>query len=140
MKLPGKEIFESDKVLLVGYSSNPSSFSRMVYSELEDAGLDVYPYNPKVREYDIEVFNSLDSIESLPKTAVVLVSSANIDSVMSELIQKDIKTVIINKKMSIDQTILDMCHKKGIEIKFFCPLLIVGKGFHKVHKFFATLF
>lgn len=140
MEIPGKEIFENDRVLLVGYSSDPSSFSRMVYRELEDAGLDVYPYNPKVREYDIEVYSNLDLIEPLPKTAVVLVSSANIDGVMDQLSSRDIKSVIINKKMGIDQSILDKCNRNGIEVKFFCPLLIVGKGFHKIHKFFATLF
>lgn len=140
MKLPGKEIFRSNKVLLVGYSSKSGAFSKMVYNEMEAAGIDVYPYNPNKGEYDIEVYSSLDSINDLPETAVVLVGPEHIDSALNDLIKSNVKTIIINRKMKIDSKILTHCNDNSIEIKFFCPLLIVGKGFHKVHKFFATLF
>lgn len=140
MKLPGKEIFKDDKVLLVGYSKNPSSFSRMVYQAFEDAGISVLPYNPNKADYDVKVFNNLSDIESMPEVASVVLGKESLSEAIDSILDSGVKRIIINSKASVTQEIVDKCNSKDVKLDVFCPLLIVGTGFHKIHKFFATLF
>lgn len=140
MKIPGKEIFTENKVLLVGFSKDQSSFSRQVYYGFEDADIKVYPYNPNKTDYGVKVYNSYSEIESIPEVAVVLLSRMNLESEIESLLNSGVKRVIVNSKANITDEIIKKCEDKGVELNILCPLLIVGKGFHKVHKFFAGLF
>lgn len=140
MKIPGKEIFKENKVMLVGISKDQSSFSRQVYYGFEDADIKVYPYNPNKGDYGIKVYNSYSDMECIPEVAVVLLSRKNLENEIDSLLNSGINRVIINNKACVTNEIIKKCEDKGVELNILCPLLIVGKGFHKVHKFFAGLF
>lgn len=140
MKIPGKEIFKDEKVLLIGYSRNPSGFSRMVYHQFEDAGISVTPYNPNSGDYDVEVYNNFSDIKEMPEVATAILGKESLESSIDEIVNSGIKRLIVNSKGAVTQKVIDKCNEKGVDLDVFCPLLIVGTGFHKVHKFFATLF
>ncbi len=140
MEIPNKDIFTGNKVLLVGYSKDSSSFSRHVYRGLADSGIKVYPYNPNKSEYDVKVYNDYNEIKDIPEVAVVLLNKENLSSAIDDLLGSGIKRLIINNKNSASEEVIQKCKDKAIELNILCPLLIVGTGFHKIHKFFAQIF
>lgn len=140
MNIPEKTIFTDNRALLVGYSKDPSSFSRIVYHGLEEAGIKVYPYNPKEGEYDVKVYNNYTDIENLPETGVVLLGKKSLAAAMEEILQSGLKKVIVNTKAAVTQDIRDKFSEAGIEVHTLCPLMITGGGIHGLHRFFARLF
>ncbi len=140
MDIPGIDIFTDNKVLLIGFSNKQGAFSREVYNSFEDAGITVYPYNPNKSDYDVKVYNSFQDIEDIPEVAVVLLNKESLNSEIENILSSGVKRVIINSKSHISLDVLDKFKRSSVELNILCPLLIVGNGFHKVHKFFAGLF
>ncbi len=140
MKIPGKEIFTDNSVVLVGYSKDASHFSHMVYHSLLDAEIKVYPYNPNKAEYSVKVYNSFSEIENIPEVAIILLNKEDLTNGIDDILSSGIKRIIINNKNHVTDEILNKCAEKSIFVNILCPLLIVGNGFHKVHKFFAKIF
>lgn len=125
-------------VILVGYSSDKNSFSRMVYRGMVDAGIKVFPVNKnKEADYDVLVYNDLAEIPEVTATACVLTSRANMLRAIEELKDYGIKRIQVQSKKSVDQEMMDYCSKMNIELSIGCPMMAIGSGFHRFHGFLA---
>lgn len=129
-----KTFFKDKDILFVGYSSRNSAYSREIYRAFVNNQMKVYPYNKKDASYDVKVYHSLDELPVMPKSAFVLLNKSNAAKVVKELIDKGVQRILFRVA---DQDTLEECEKAGIEAIVGCPMMIYGKGLHRVHAFLA---
>jgi len=138
MAKPGRDFFKGKEVLFVGYSAKNNQFSKMVYQAFMDNGMKVYPLNNKAdSSYDIKVYNKLADLPKIPENAYVLLNRENAKSIVGTLAKTGVKRVLFQNKKNVDADILQECQKQGMETAVACPMMIYGKGMHKIHAFFA---
>lgn len=138
MEKLSKKFFSGNEVLFVGYSSRNKVFSQDLYRTISNNGIKVYPYNKKTDGlYDIEVYNDLNQLPKVPEAAFILLNSANAAKAAEELSSKGVKRVLFQSKKNVSQETIDFLSKKGIEVYIGCPMMLFGKGLHKIHAFFA---
>ena len=137
MKL-NKDFFEDSEVLFVGYSSRNPQFSKMVYKAFTDSGLKVFPFNSKQGgTYDIKVYNDLNELPKIPKSAYILLNGNNSKEAVNQLKDKGIKRILFQNSKAVSKETLEECSKYGIETVVACPMMAFGSGLHRVHAFFA---
>ena len=125
-------------VILVGYSSEDKSFSRMVYKEMVAQGIRVYPLNRNESgNYDIQVHQSLADLDSIPETACVLVGKNSVLEAIKALESYGVKRVLIQSRAFANEEVEIFCRTKGIELTAGCPFMAIGKGLHRFHGFLA---
>lgn len=133
-----KEFFIDNEVLFVGYSSKNNAFSKSIYQAFMNNGIKVYPLNNKAdSSFDIKVYRSLGELPKVPSCAFVLTNKTNAAKVVNELSSKGVKRILFQNSRYVDQDILDTCSKYGIETAVGCPMMLFGKGMHRLHAFFA---
>lgn len=137
MKL-NKDFFENDEVLFVGYSGKNPAFSKMVYKAFTDAGLKVFPMNTRQGgTFDIKVYNDLNELPHIPKTAYILLNSKNSKEAVNQIKDRGVKKILFQNSKAISKETLEECSKAGIEAVVACPMMAFGSGMHRVHAFFA---
>lgn len=135
-----KDFFSSKEVVFIGYSGRNQVFSRMVYQAFVKNGLTVYPINKeKDRSFDIEVYNNFSDLPKIPEAAYVLLRKQNSADVVSTLKDNGIKKVLFHSNRNVDQATLNKCEEMGIETAVGCPMMVYGKGLHKLHAFFKGI-
>ncbi|MDA3810710.1 MAG: CoA-binding protein [Spirochaetaceae bacterium] len=140
MKIPERNFISNNEILFVGYSSKKESFGRMLYKEFTKAGITIYPMNPRKSDsYDIKVYNDYAELDKVPQTAYVLLSKENTIKAFPALKESGVKRILFNNKKIVTEEILDECEDRGIETATACPMMLIGGGLHKVHRFFAGL-
>lgn len=140
MKIPEREFITNGEILFMGYSRKKESFSRMLYKEFGKAGITVYPVNPnKEGSYDIKVYNSASEIDKVPETAYILTKRENTAEAFSDLKDTGVKRILFQSKKLVPEEVLEECRAKGIETAIACPMMLIGGGLHKIHRFFASL-
>ena len=133
-----REFFSDKEVLFVGYSSRSKGFSNGIYDAFSKHGIKVYPFNKKQgANYDLKVFNSYDDLVKIPTTAYVLLNKSNTNDAIQELLNHDVKRILVHSKSHVDSSVLSQCEAKGVEVTAGCPMMLFGGGIHKLHAFFA---
>ncbi len=133
-----KTFFDKQQVLFVGFSEKQKTFCEMVYKAFSDNGIKVYPYNKrKGAAFDRKVYTELAELPEVPKTAYVLLNKENTKNVVAELADKGVKKVLFRGKSNVDPETLEKCKSLGMETVVACPMMVFGKGLHKIHAFFA---
>lgn len=133
-----KDFFKDKEVLFVGYSSRNNAYSKEIYNAFANNQIKVYPYNTKENaSYDIKVYQKLAELPKIPNTAFILLNQENTVKAVKDLLGKGVKKILFRSEKAVDKATLAECEKAGIETAFGCPLMIYGKGMHKIHAFFA---
>lgn len=133
-----KEFFTNDEVLFVGYANRLPSFCKSVYQSFINSGIKVYPYNTKSdSNYDVKVYNSLEDLKAVPKTAFILFHEDSESKVVKQLADKGVKRILFQDATAAKSEIIEECGKLGIDTMVACPMMKFGKGLHRVHGFFA---
>ena len=130
-----KNFFKEKEILFVGYSSRNSAYSKEIYQAFINNQIKVYPFNKKENAtYDVKVYQRMEELPVIPKSAFVLLNKGNAANEVKELIDKGVKRILFR---SADAETLAECEKAGVEATVGCPLMIYGTGFHKFHAFLA---
>jgi predicted CoA-binding protein len=133
-----RAFFTDKEILFLGYSSSMQSFSKSIYTAFSDAGLKVYPVNPKKSaSYDVKVYNDLNELPQVPTTAYILLNNKDVRDTVRKLKDKGIKKILFQPGKTADKEILDECAASGIEAVVGCPMMVFGKGLHRFHGFLA---
>ncbi|MBI9099885.1 MAG: CoA-binding protein [Spirochaetaceae bacterium] len=139
MKIPTRDFITNQEILFMGYSSKKDSFSRMIYKELNKAGITVYPVNPKKSEnYDIKVYENISQLKKTPETAYILMKKENVSKAFSHIKDSGVKRILFQNRKMVSDEISNECKDRGIEIATACPMMLIGGGIHKIHRFFAS--
>ncbi len=138
MKNLSKDFFTEKEVIFMGYSSRTPQFSNMIYKAFSDAGIKVYPVNPKKDgKYDVKVYSDINELPRTPKIAYVLLNSENAKKAVENLKGSGVKKILFHRGKTADQQLLDDCAAAGIETAVACPMMLFGSGLHKLHALFA---
>ncbi len=140
MKVPERSFISNNEILFLGYSSKKDSFSRMLYKEFNKAGITVYPYNPsKSNSYDVKVFNDYSELDRIPETAYILMNQKNTINAFKSLKDTGVRKILFHNKKHLTEEIRKSCNEAGIEAAAACPMMLIGGGIHKFHRFLANL-
>lgn len=138
MKNLKNEFFTEKEILFIGYSSRAPQLSSMIYKAFTDAGMKVYPVNPKSSEkYDVKVYKDISELPKVPSIAYVLLNNENAKAAVKQLKGSGVKKILFHRGKTADQSLLDECKEAGIETAVACPMMVFGSGLHKLHAFFA---
>lgn len=138
MKNLKSDFFTEKEILFLGYSSRTPQFSSMIYKAFTNAGIKVYPVNPKTSaKYDVKVYHSISEIPEVPSIAYVLMDNENAKTAVQQLKDSGVKKIMFHRGKTADQSLLDECSRAGIETAVACPMMLFGSGIHKLHALFA---
>jgi len=132
-----RSFFSAPELLFVGYSRKSEAFCASVKAAFERAGTKVYPINPNGSFGGVEVFKSVDAVPARPELAYVLTNKSRSAPVVDALAARGVKRVIFNSRMSADDATLARCAERGMEAVIACPMMALGRGFHRFHGFLA---
>lgn len=132
------EFFTEKEILFMGYSSRMPQLSSMIYKAFTDAGMKVYPVNPKTsKKYDVKVYQDISELPKVPSIAYILLDNENARTAVQQLKDSGVKKILFHRGKTADQSLLDECNEAGIETAVACPMMVFGSGLHKLHGFFA---
>lgn len=138
MKNLRSEFFTDKEVLFMGYSSRTPQFSNGIYKAFTNAGIKVYPVNPKsTGKYDVKVYHDIGELPKIPSTAYILMNNENARKAVAQLKQSGVKKILFHRGKTADQALLDECADAGIETAVACPMMIFGSGLHRLHGMLA---
>lgn len=133
-----RAFFTDKEIVFVGYSSSTQAFSKSIYTAFTDAGMKVYPVNPKKSDtYDVKVYNDINELPKVPTTAYILLNNKDVKDTVRNLKNKGVKKILFQPGKTADKEILDECAASGIEAVVGCPMMVFGKGLHRFHGFMA---
>ena len=133
-----KDFLKDNEVLFVGYSSRNKAYSNSIYQAFTNHGYKVYPFNTKENaSYDIKVYRKPEELPTMPKSAFVLLNKANASKAVRMLADQGVKKILFYSAKSVDEETQKLCEEKGIEMAAGCPMMIYGKGLHKLHGLLA---
>jgi acyl-CoA synthetase (NDP forming) len=133
-----KEFFINDEMLFVGYSSRMVAFCKNMHQAFTNNGIKVYPFNTKKSSnYDVKVYNSLEEMTVVPKTAFILFNEDSEIKVIKQLADKGVTRILFQDSKAGRKEVIEECSKMGIETLVACPLMKFGKGLHRFHGFCA---
>lgn len=133
-----KNFFSDDDLLFVGYSGSKRAFSQQLYRAFLRQGIKVYPLNTNENgNYDVKVYQNLDELTQIPKTAYILLNKDNTKKVIQQLFDQGVKKVLFHSKKTVDEGTFSECKRLGMTAAVGCPMMVLGSGIHKIHGFFA---
>ena len=133
-----RDFFKDNEVLFFGYSSRRRAFSNSIYKAFTDAGITVFPVNPKKNAtYDVKVYSDISQLQKVPSTAYVLLNNENARKAINQIKGSGIKKILFQPGKTADQQILDECAAAGIETAVGCPMMLFGSGIHRFHGFLS---
>lgn len=133
-----KGFFTEKDILFLGYSASTQAFSKSIYKAFSDAGMKVYPINTKKSDtYEVKVYNDISELPKVPTTAYVLLNNKDVKDAVKKLKDNGVKKILFQPGNTANKEILDECAASGIEAVVGCPMMVYGKGLHKLHAFFA---
>ena len=138
MKKTIQAFLDSEKIAIAGASPNKDNFGRSLMIEIEKAGKEIFPINPKYAEIEgritVPTARELQrDIESL----IIAVPPQLTEEIVSQCIGSGIKRVWMVRGMgkgAYSKEAHELCIQNKIDVVYgFCPLMFFGTGFHKFH-------
>lgn len=112
-------------VIVLGASDKVDRYSNKAVKFLTEKGYNVIPVHPRVKVIDnIEVLNSIDSINSEIDTVTLYVNPALLDNYVDSLLDINPRRVIFNPGTESERA-KEMLEAKGIETIEACTLVML---------------
>ncbi|MEM0358714.1 MAG: CoA-binding protein [Hadesarchaea archaeon] len=109
---------------VVGASANPDKYGYRVYRDLKEAGFQVYPVNPKLKElFGERCYSSLRELPRKPDVVVTVVPPEVTERVVRECAELGIKKIWMQPG-SESKGALAFCLGKGIEVVHGACLMV----------------
>lgn len=133
-----KEFFSDNEVIILGYPLKDDSSMKMILSAFVSNNIKVYAVNSNATgDLDIKIYNSLDELPKVPKCAYIYLEKNEITPWISRMKEKGVQRVLFHSKKDVEPADVESCKKAGLETAIACPMMLLGKGIHKFHKFLA---
>lgn len=133
-----KEFFSNNEVLILGYPLKNDPSMKMILPAFMDNNIKVYAMNSKATgDLDIKIYKSFDELPKVPKCAYIYLEKDEITPWISILREKGVQRVLFHSKKDVEPADVEACKKAGLDVALACPMMLLGKGFHKFHKLLA---
>ncbi|HWQ81202.1 MAG TPA: CoA-binding protein, partial [Ignavibacteria bacterium] len=133
---------QSEKIGIVGVSSNKQKFGNALYKELSSKGYDVYPVGRNIKSINgKDCFENVSSLYGLTDSVIIAAKKSDTADIIESIDASKIKRVWLINGSFTDES-LNAARKKNLDVVHgACPLMFCEpNGFHKVHRFFSKLF
>lgn len=133
----------AESIAVIGVSRDKKKFGNIIYRELRDRNMNVFPVNPLVNE--IEGFPCVPDIKSLkniPELVILVVKPPLTLQLIKENMKRDIKHFWLQPGAQSPE-VIQFCKENNIPFTAGkCVLMYLEpvKGIHSVHRFFNKLF
>ena len=133
-----KDYFSDNEVLILGYPLNDDSSMKMILRAFQQNGIKVYAMNAKAtRDLDIKIYKSFSELPEVPKCAYIYLAKADVTPWIAKMKENGVRRVLFHSKKDVELTDIEACQKAGLETAIACPMMLLGGGIHKLHKFLA---
>lgn len=97
-----RNFFADNEVLFMGYSSRRSAFSNSIYKAFTDAGVKVFPVNPKQNgKYDVKVYSDISELKKVPSSAYILLNNENAKKAVKQIMAAESNEYCFNQAKSL---------------------------------------
>lgn len=133
-----KDYFTDGEVLIIGYPLNDDPSMKMILPAFIRHNIKVYALNPKASgDLDIKIYKSFSELPKKPRCAYIYLEKDEITPWISDMVSNGVMRVLFHSKQDVEPADVDACKKAGLETAIACPMMLLGKGIHKLHKFLA---
>lgn len=132
-----KDFFKSRELLFIGDFKKYHMFSKSAIKAFSRNNIAVYPVGDGGEKFDYKVYKDFSELPKIPDSAYTILDTEDNMKILDKLHKNGIKKILFHSNRIIDQNIIDKCKKLGIETAVSCPLMLYGRGIHRVHGFFA---
>lgn len=133
-----KDFFSNSEVLILGYPLKDDPSMKMILPAFLRNNIKVYAMNEKATgDLDIKIYKSFSELPKVPKCAYIYLEKNEITPYISKMKANGIRRVLFHSKQDVTPTDISACKAAGLETAIACPMMLLGKGFHKFHKLLA---
>jgi hypothetical protein len=132
-----KNFITNNQILFLGVAKKYKMFCNSAYKVFTKNGIKVLPVKLDEASYVFDSFNSIHEIPALPKTAYSIMDTPDNKKIVKELKKKGVKKILFHSKNIVDDELIAQCEKLGLEVAVSCPLMLYGKGMHRLHGFLS---
>jgi predicted CoA-binding protein len=133
-----KDFFSDGEVLIIGYPLNDDPSMKMILSAFIRNNIKVYALNPKAdTDLDIKIYKSFSELPKIPKCAYIYLKKDEITPWIGDMVNNGVTRVLFHSRKDVEPADVEACKKAGLEPAVACPMMLLGKGLHKLHKLLA---
>lgn len=133
-----KEYFSDNEVLILGYPLKEDPSMKMILQAFLNNNITVFALNGAAEgDAEIKIYKNLDELPKVPKCAYIYLEKEDITLWIEKLKSSGVTRVLFHSKKDVDPGDIELCRKAGLETAIACPMMLLGKGLHKFHKFLA---
>lgn len=133
-----KDFFSDNEVLILGYPLSDDPSMKMILPAFLQSNIKVYAMNSNATgDLDIKIYKSFSELPKVPKCAYIYLEKNEITPWIPQMAANGVKRVLFHSKKDVETADVEACKKAGLETAIACPMMLLGKGFHKFHKFLA---
>ena len=133
-----KEYFTDSEVLILGFPLKDDRSMKMILAAFKNNNIKAYAMNTKATgDLDTKIHKSFAELPKKPKCAYIYLDKNEIAPWISQMVSNGVTRVLFHSKRDVTPTDFEACKKAGLETAIACPMMLLGKGFHKFHKFLA---
>lgn len=133
-----KAYFTDNEVLILGYPINDDPSMKMILPAFIRNNITVYAMNSKAdSDKELKLYKSFSDLPKVPKCTYIYLEKDEITPWIAEMKANGVERVLFHSKRDVEQSDIDACRQTGLETAVACPLMLLGKGMHKFHKFLA---
>jgi len=133
-----KEYFSDNEVLILGYPLQSDPSMKIILPAFGRNNIKVYAVNTNASgDTEIKIYKSLDELPKVPKCAYIYLEKDEIRPWIAVMKEKGVQRVLFHSKKDVAPEDVEACREAGLETAIACPMMLLGKGLHKFHKFLA---
>lgn len=138
------EFLKQKRIAVVGVSRDPQQFQNGVFRKLKESGYEVVPVNPATAEVEgVPCYPSVQAVPQPVDGVLVMVSASRAAAVVRDCQAAGVKRVWLHRGAgtgAVSPEAVALARQAGMSlVDGACPLMFLGGGLHKVHKFFTHI-
>lgn len=135
-----KDFFSDNEVLILGYPLKADPSMKMILRAFQESNIQVYAINSKADgDLDIKIYKSFSELPKVPKCAYIYLEKDEITPWIAVMKENGVQRVLFHSKKDVESADIEACQKAGLETAVACPLMLLGSGIHKFHKFLSGM-
>jgi len=133
-----KDFFSDNEVLILGYPLSEDPSMKMIMAAFRRNNIKVYAMNEKAAgDSDVKIYKSFSELPIVPKCAYIYLEKDEITPWIAQMKQNGVQRVLYHSKKDVSPEDVEATKEAGLETAIACPLMLLGKGLHKLHKLLA---
>lgn len=133
-----KDYFTNSEVLILGFPQNDDPDMKMILQAFLNNNIRVLAMNSTAKsDSGQKVVADFTELPKVPECAYIYLDKKDITPWIDRLAAAGVKRVLFHSKKDVNPEDIEACKKAGLETAVACPMMLLGKGIHRFHKFLA---